>query len=304
MHEGEIVADAALVRRLVADQFPRWVALPLAPVESTGTDNAIYRLGSEMLVRLPRIERAEVQLKKEQRWLPSLAPHLPVTIPRPLGEGVPAEGYPWSWSIYQWLDGDVVSLDRMADPCQVATSVAEFVVALRRIDPAGGPPPGPHNFGRGVPLAQRDAATRKAIQELSGLVDTDAVTAMWEEAMRVPEWTDPPVWIHGDLQATNLLLSNGQLSGVIDFGGLGVGDPACDLIVAWNLFFGASREAFREAVAVDPDTWARGRGWALSVALIQLPYYLHTNPPVAANARQVIDEVLGERDLGQRRLGG
>jgi aminoglycoside phosphotransferase (APT) family kinase protein len=295
MHDGEIIADPAVVGRLLAAQFPQWADLPLKPVPSAGTDNAIYRLGSDMVVRLPRVEWAVAQVEKEQQWLPRLAPHLPLSVPLPLGSGVPAEDYPWPWSIYRWLDGDNATIDRMADPCEVAVSLAHFITALHGIDATGGPAPGPHNFGRGVPLAARDAATRQAIAALTGLIDIDAAGAAWQEALQTPGWHDRPVWIHGDLMPGNLLLSHGRLTGVIDFGGLGVGDPACDLIVAWNLFRGASRKAFRDALTVDDATWVRGRGWALSVALIQLPYYLTTNPVIAANARHVIAEVLADR---------
>jgi aminoglycoside phosphotransferase (APT) family kinase protein len=294
VHDGEIIADEALVAHLVAAQFPQWAGLPLARVPSAGTDNTIYRLGSDLLVRLPRVQWAVAQVNKEQRWLPVLAPNLPLAIPVPLGAGEPAEGYPWPWSIYSWLDGENAGTGRMADPREVAICLADFVTALRRVDPTDGPAPGPHNFGRGVPLAQRDTATRDAITALAGVVDTDAVTAAWQAALRAPAWQHPPVWIHGDLMPGNLLLAQGKLVGVIDFGGLGVGDPACDLMVAWNTFAGASREAFAGELAVDGATWARGRGWALSVALIQLPYYRHTNPVLAANARHVITEVLAD----------
>lgn len=295
MHDGEIVADPALVGRLLAAQFPQWAHLPLTPVPSAGTDNSIYRLGDDMLVRLPRVEWSVAQVEKEQRWLPRLAPHLPLAVPSPLGQGVPGEGFPWPWSVYRWLDGETASLDRMVDPCVVAEDLARFITALWRVDATGGPPPGPHNFGRGVPLADRDAATATALAALTDVIDVDAAGAAWTAAVRTPGWHERPLWIHGDLMPGNILLSRGRLTGVIDFGGLGVGDPACDLTVAWNLFRGASRKAFRTALAVDDDTWARGRGWALSVALIQLPYYLTTNPVIAENARGVINEVLADR---------
>ena len=290
MHADEVETDVSLVRRLLAEQFPHWANLPIAPVESAGTDNAIYRLGDDMAVRLPRIHWATGQVDKEQRWLPRLGPLLPVAIPIPLAKGEPAEGYPWSWSVYRWLDGENPAVDHISDPRLLATDLAEFIAALRRIDPADGPP-----AGRGVPLARRDADTRTAIEALRGVVDTDAVTAVWEAALRTPEWTGTPVWLHSDLAPGNLLIVDGRLSAVIDFAGVGVGDPAGDLPVAWNLLPAEARNDFRAALQVDDATWARGRGWALSIALIQLPYYHRTNPVLAAGARHTIAEVLADR---------
>ncbi len=294
MHADEVDTDVSLVGRLLAAQFPRWADLPIEPVHSTGTDNAIYRLGDDMAVRLPRIHRATGQVHKEHRWLPRLAPHLPLAIPVPLAKGTPAEGYPWPWSVCRWLAGENATIECIADLRQAATALAQFIAALQRIDPTGGPPPGAHNFFRGVSLAMRDARTREAIETLHGMIDVNAASAAWEAALRAPAWHRAPVWIHGDLQAGNLLVERGRLSAVIDFGGLGVGDPACDLMVAWTLFSGASREIFRAALSVDEATWARGRGWALSVALIYIPYYLDSNPVGISAARHAIDEVLAD----------
>jgi aminoglycoside phosphotransferase (APT) family kinase protein len=294
MHADEVDTDVALVHRLLGAQFPQWADLPIEPVRSAGTDNAIYRLGDDMAVRLPRIHWATGQVDKEHRWLPRLAPLLPLAIPVPLAKGRPAEGYPWHWSVHRWLEGENATVERIADPGQAATALARFVAALQRIDPAGGPPAGPHNFYRGVPLALRDPHTRAALEALDGVLDTEAATAAWEAALQAPTWHGPPVWIHGDLQSGNLLAVQGRLSAVIDFGGLGVGDPACDLIVAWDLFSAETRDLFRAVLTVDDATWARGRGWALSVALIGLPYYLDTNPVFVRYARHVIDEVLDD----------
>ncbi len=294
MHPNEVKTDTTLVKQLLAAQFPQWAGVPLAPVPSAGTDNALYRLGRDMVVRLPRIDWAVEQVAKEQRWLPQLAPHLPLTIPEPLGMGVPGEGYPWHWSVYRWLDGENVSLARLADPVETAVTLAHFITALQQIDATDGPPPGAHNVGRGVPLAARDAQTRQSIAALEGMVDMAAATAAWQAALEAPAWSGPPMWLHGDLQSGNLLAVDGVLTAVIDFGCLGVGDPACDLMVAWNFFTGASRDAFRKAMAVDEATWARGRGWALSVALVALPYYHKSNPVLANISRYAIDEVLAE----------
>jgi aminoglycoside phosphotransferase (APT) family kinase protein len=290
MHADELDTDVSLVRRLVARQFPQWAELAIEPVESAGTDNTLYRLGDDLVVRLPRIEWATGQAEKESRWLPRLAPHLPLAVPVPLAIGEPGEDYPWRWSVCRWLEGEAATADRISDLSCAATDLARFVEALQRIDPAGGP-----GSRRGRPLATQDEPTRKAIAVLAGKVDTDAVTAAWETALRAPPWDGPPVWTHGDLYDGNLLAHDGRLSGVIDFGVLGVGDPACELIVAWSLFSGESREVFRRALGVDDATWARGRGWALSVALVALPYYETTNPVMVANSRHRIDEVLADR---------
>src|SRR5579871_6107301 len=215
MHADEVDTDAALVGRLVAAQFPHWADLPVRPVRSAGTDNAIYRLGEGMAVRMPRIPGAVEQVDKEQKWLPHLAPHLPLAIPIPLAMGMPAEGYPWHWSVYRWLEGESVTIERLADPRNAAIALAQFVAALHRIDPVGGPAPGSHNFFRGEPLAMRDAEVRNAIASLQGIIDTGAATEAWEAALQAPIWHGPPVWIHGDLQAGNLLSVEGRLSGVI-----------------------------------------------------------------------------------------
>ena len=295
MHVDEVATDAALVARLLAAQFPQWAHLPIEPVHSAGTDNALYRLGDDMAVRLPRIQSAVRQVDKEHQWLPRLAPRLPLDIPLPLAKGAPGEGYPWHWSVYHWLEGETATIERIADPRRSAIELARFIAALRRIAPTGGPPPGPHNFFRGEPLALRDASTRAAIDSLHETLDTDAVTAAWVAALQAPVWHDPPVWIHGDLQSGNLLAVRGRLSAVIDFGGLGVGDPACDLMVAWNLLSADTRAVFRAALQVDDATWSRGRGWALTVGLVALPYYQSTNPVLAGISRYAIDEVLADQ---------
>ena len=299
MHADEVDTDASLVRGLLATQFPQWADLPIDPVWSAGTDNAIYRLGEGLAVRLPRVEWATSQVDKDHDWLPRLAPHLPLAIPVPLARGMPGQGYPWHWSITRWLVGVNATVERIRDLRQAATDLARFVDALQRIDPTGGPPPGAHNYGRGEPLARRDTHTREAIRALDGMLDAEAVTAAWEAALQAPAWQGPPVWIHGDISSGNLLAVDGRLASVIDFGCLGVGDPACDLMVAWTLFSGDSRETFRTALSVDDHTWARGRGWALSWALIFIPYYLKTNPVGVGEAWRTIGEVLSDCVAGR-----
>ena len=292
-HVDGIDIDTTLVRRLVAAQFPRWADLPVSPVEFDGWDNTTFRLGEDMSVRLPSAERYAPQVEKEHRWLPELAPLLPLPIPVPLAKGAPADGYPFPWSVYRWLEGETAATGRIDDPIDLATTLADFLSALYRIDPTGGPPPGRHNFFRGGPLTVYDAETRRALAALDGEVDTNAAGSAWEASLGA-KWDGPPVWLHGDVAASNLLVKNGRLSAVIDFGTSGVGDPSCDLAIAWTFFGGESRDAFRAALRPDDATWTRGRGWALWKALITLAGYLRTDPEKAGEARRVIGEVLAD----------
>lgn len=289
MRPDEVDLDASLVGRLVAEQFPRWAGQPVERLKSSGTENAMFRLGTGLVVRLPRYPGAVGDVEHEQRWLPRLAPRLPVAVPEALGRGEPSAEYAWPWSVFRWLDGHNPVAGAVEEPRSLAGDLAEFVRALRRIDPRDGPP-----NHRGVPLAKRDGATRSAIAQLDGRIDTAAVTALWEEALRAPARQAPPVWAHGDLSPGNVLVAEGRLRAVIDFGTVGVGDPAVDLIVAWNLLPASARGTFRDAVGADDAEWARGRGWALSISLIQLPYYWQTNPALAENSRHVIHEILTE----------
>ncbi len=290
MHDDEFDIDEPLVRRLVDNQFPQWKELSLKSVSSSGTDNALFLLGDKMVVRLPKIHWAIGDLEKESRFLPLLAPLLPVEVPVPLGKGAPVENYPSSWSIYPWLKGENPIVGSISHPDLLATDLANFITALHSIDSSGGP-----IAGRGIPLQDRDISTRAAINELEGMIDKSAVESAWRSALDATTWGAPPVWIHGDLASGNILLVDDRLSAVIDFGALGIGDPACDLIVAWNLLPADVRHIFRSALIVDDATWARGQGWALSIALIQLPYYQKRNPTLAASARYVINEILQER---------
>ena len=291
---GGVRIDAALVRRLIAAQFPPWADLPVRPVEAGGWDNRTFRLGPRMTARLPSAEPYALQVEKEHRWLPKLAPLLPLPIPVPLAKGAPAGGYPWQWSVYRWLEGESASVGGIADLRRFATDLAEFLNALRRSDPTGGPPPGRHNFFRGGPLTVYDAETRQAIAALEGRVDTGAASAVWQAALGA-KWDGSPVWFHGDVAAGNLLIEDGRLGAVIDLGTSGVGDPACDLAIAWTLFGGESRDAFRAAMGLDDATWVRSRGWTLWKALITLAEHIDTDPSQAAGARRVIDEVLADR---------
>jgi aminoglycoside phosphotransferase (APT) family kinase protein len=296
MHADEVDTDESLVHRLLAAQFPEWANLPIERVPSAGTVNAIYRLGSDMVVRLPRRLSDTDGVDMEQLWLPKLAPHLPLAIPVPVARGRPTDEYPSHWSVLRWLEGETWSVDRVGDLRQAAVDLAGFVAALRRIDATGGPSPDPTE--RGTPLADRDATVREAIANLGARVDTGAVIAAWETSLEAVVWDGPPVWFHGDLLPGNLLVAGGRLSAVIDFGGVAVGDPSCDLMPAWMVFSGESRRVFRNALEADEGAWLRGRGWALSVALIALPYYWDTNPDFVDLAHHTIDEVLADHQRG------
>lgn len=287
------------MRRLVAGQFPHWAALPVTPVEFGGVDNRTFRLGTGLSVRLPSAPHYAAQVAKEQRWLPILAPQLPLPIPVPLALGVPAEGYPWHWSVYRWLDGTPASTGRIADLTAFASALARFLVRLRAVDPTDGPPPGRHNFFRGGPLQTYDAETRDAIAALAGRIDRERVSRVWDAAIAATS-RGSPVWFHGDVSAGNLLVRDQRLSAVIDFGTSGVGDPACDLVIAWTLLSGTSRAEFRSRLGVDAGMWARGRGWALWKSLITVAGCLDRDPVEARRANQVIDEVLADH---QRSLG-
>ncbi|NUS15904.1 MAG: aminoglycoside phosphotransferase family protein [Streptomyces sp.] len=293
MHPGMHPVDEDLVRRLVAGRFPRWAGLPVRRWPSGGTVNAMFRLGDDMAVRLPLVRGGAADVELEQRWLPRLAPLLPVRVPEVLGAGEPAEGYPWPWSVHRWLAGEHPEAGAPDAPVRLAEDLAAFVTAMRGVTLPDAP-----GAYRGGPLAALDAGTRAAIEELRGIpaegVDCDAAAAAWEKALSAPAWNGPPVWLHADLMPGNLLVDGGGgLAAVIDFGCTGVGDPACDLVPAWNLLPPDAREVFRAAVDTDDATWTRGRGRALSQALIALPYYRTTNPAMARNARHVIRAVLG-----------
>jgi aminoglycoside phosphotransferase (APT) family kinase protein len=259
----------ALVSRLIARQFPRWAELAVTPVEQDGWDNVTYRLGASMSVRLPSADAYAPQVEKEQRWLPVLAPLLPVAIPQPVAHGLPSADFPRPWSVHRWLAGEPASVGRIDDPVRFAHDLACFLDALHRVDVDGGPAAGAHSFFRGGPLTTYDAETRAATASLGRRIDADAVLTVWEEAL-ASRCADSPVWVHGDVAPSNLLVRGGRLSAVLDFGCAAVGDPACDLAIAWTFFDAESRAAFRERRAPDDGAWARGRGWALWKALVTL----------------------------------
>jgi aminoglycoside phosphotransferase (APT) family kinase protein len=290
MHTDEADIDAELVRRLLRVQFPHWADLPLGRLASGGTVNAIYRLGDELTVRLPLTAGGARAIDWEARWLHRLAPALPVTIPVVVATGAPGEGYPWAWAVQRWIEGETPVEGHLASPEAVAAALAEFIAAMGKVSLPGAPA-----AYRGIPLVTVDRHTRAAIEDLRCTgepFDADAILAAWTRALAAAPWTGAPRWVHSDLMPSNLLLRDGRLAAVLDFSTAGTGDPACDLIPAWNLLPSAARDIFRDMACVDDATWTRGWGWALSMAVIQLPYYRTTNLVISANARHVIGEVL------------
>ena len=292
----------AVAARLVATQFPEWADLPVVPVALDGWDNTTFRLGDQLAVRLPSAQAYVAQVEKEHRWLPILARRLPLPIPEPVAIGAPGGGFPRPWSIYRWIGGDDATVDRIADLSVFAADLARFLAALYAIDPSGGPPPGAHNFFRGGPVDTYDAQLRGSIRLLADQIDAEAATEVWEAAL-AHRWDQPPVWMHGDVTASNLLVADGELRAVIDFGCCAVGDPACDLVMAWTLFDGENRAAFRSELPFDDATWARGRGWALWKALTTLAHEQRGGPHADAaarrfgwrtDAREVIDLVVAD----------
>lgn len=283
--------DEALARRLVAAQFPAWAGLPVRAVAPGGWDNRSFRLGDAMVLRLPSAPEYAGHVEKEQRWLPRLAPLLPLEIPTPVAMGRATEEFPWNWSIYRWIEGEPAVPRRVVDVRRFAEELARFLVALRSIDAAEGPAAGAHNFHRGGSLSVYDAQAREAIAALAPRIDAQLAGRLWEDAIS-SEWRMAPVWVHGDVSAGNLLVREGRLAAVIDFGAMAVGDPACDYAIAWAWPDPDARERLRLLVEADPGTWSRARGWALWKALIVHAGLVRTNPFEAASAPRVLAEIL------------
>lgn len=280
-----------LVRRLLLQQFPHLASLPLSRTASAGTDNAIFRLGENLAVRLPLRESAAPQAKREQHWLPKLAPHLPLDIPSPVAAGAPTAEYPCAWSVCHWLDGEDAATAMMPNLVEAARELGRFLVALRAIDATGGPAAGRANQGRGLPLELLDERVRRDVEALGKEIDAVGVLAAWDEALAAPVHFGPGVWVHGDLHPSNLLVRDNRIVAVLDFGLLGVGDPACDLFVAWSYLDEPARQVFRDVLDADQSMWLRGRGWAIFSAVIALAFYLHSNPVLCAMSRKTLAEV-------------
>lgn len=297
MQNNEVQITHSLVEKLIQQQFPQWAHLPIKPVGVSGWDNRTFHLGDDMSIRLPSAECYAAKVKIEQTWLPFLAHHLSVTIPQPIAMGKPSDDYPWNWSVYRWIEGKSANLlaDDALNLPRIAQGLAQFLRELHAIDTTDVPlAAGPHNFYRGGSLTVYDAETRDALTQLQGVIDTDAATAIWNKAIS-SQWSKKPVWIHGDISAGNILINNGLLSAVIDFGCMGIGDPACDLVIAWTFFYGESQTVFKSLVELDSQTWARARGWALWKALITLAPLEDKMGIEALRQKRIIGELIQEQ---------
>ncbi len=283
MHVDELEIDESLVRSLIVDQFPHWAKLPVRRVEPIGTVNAVFRLGNDYSVRLARRAGPSTPGSREFTWLPKLASLVSLDIPIPIAQGSPNKEYPWFWEVHTWVEGDSLPIEEI-DEIQAARDLAVFIASLQKVDSSGGP------LGRGIPLAERDKDFRYWLARFDG---DPAVSAVWESALAAPPWNGAPIWHHGDLDVRNWLVRNKRISGVIDWGEMGIGDPACDVMVAWKLHSSVARDAFREAFPVDDATWARARGWVVSQAVAILAYYTPQNNPILYNeAKAWLDIVL------------
>ncbi len=290
MHENELEISESLVRNLLNRQCPQWAYLNLKPIESSGTDNALFRLGNDYVVRLPRIDWATKGIEKEYEWVPKIARFLKTAISEPISKGHPDETYPWSWMIIKWNEGYNPSYENDHEYELLALDLAVFLNEFHKINLLDGPP-----SRRGISLEKLDNETTKAIPQLEDELDIKSITALWHYFSNLPKWSKAPVWVHGDFLPGNILIENNRLNAVIDFSDVGIGDPACDLVIAWSLLTPQSRKLFKMNLEnIDHDTWERGRGWALSIALIMLPYYKNTNPALTALARQIISNVINE----------
>jgi aminoglycoside phosphotransferase (APT) family kinase protein len=290
-----VVVDEALVERLVASQFPQWHGLPVRRVVPGGWDNHSFRLGDQLLVRIPSAEGYVAAVAKEQRWLPVIARRVPFTVPEPVALGLPTAEFERPWSVYRWIEGVPAGEATIPDMDGFARDVARFLVALATVETADGPMAGPHCFWRGAHPRVYDEDVRRSLQLLDGVIDTVKARAVWDAALET-EITAPAVWFHGDIAHGNLLLDAGRLTGVIDFGTSGIGDPACDLAIAWTMFDDSSREVFRRGLPWHDDVWVRGRAWALWKAMLLVTASAGAHDPQAAarGSRAVLDKILNE----------
>lgn len=278
-----------LVEKLISEQFPQWKELKVKPVKHNGHDNRTFHLGDKMTVRLPSGKAYEPQVQKEAKWLPILARNLSLPITEPVAEGCPTADYPYVWSINKWLSGDTVTRNNI-NLSVFAEELANFLLEFESITASDGPIAGPHNFYRGGNLSVYDSETKEALHKLKGEINIEKCQLIWQQALS-SKWENEPVWIHGDIAPGNLLVQNGHLSGVIDFGILGTGDPSCDLAMAWTFFDKESRDVFIKSMNLDKDTWNRSKGWALWKALIT---YNNSDKKISENARFTVDAIIND----------
>jgi aminoglycoside phosphotransferase (APT) family kinase protein len=294
--------DTDLVRRLINSQFPKWQDCDIKPVSQQGWDNRTFHLGADMSIRLPSSKSYGPQAEKEQTWLPFLSQKLSLQIPVLLSRGNPSELFPYAWGVYKWLDGDSLEPELINDISSFAKDIAHFLTQLQKIDTANAPLAGPHCFYRGAALEIYDAETKRAIQNLSEILDLKFAKEIWDKAVGT-KWQKPSVWFHGDIAKGNILIKNGKLYAIIDFGCCGVGDPACDLSIAWTFLTKEPRRVFKSALDLDEATWQRGRAWALWKALITIEGNtgkVETNK--AQEAIKTLKEIFDDYALEQEQL--
>jgi aminoglycoside phosphotransferase (APT) family kinase protein len=280
-------------RRLLQDQFPKLAALDCVPL-AAGTDHRIYRIGPDLVLRLPKSQSTALQILKEHEWLGFLSGKVSLEIPFPVGLGQPTEYFPYPWSLYNFIKGQSGTNLKLVDTSDNASALALFVKSLRSCDHSRGPKPGQHNFGRGGPLLDRDADTLRAIDGLADSSGRTRATGIWTAAVTSSSQNKAVSWLHGDLQPGNVILRNKALTGVIDFGGLGVGDPACDLLPCWTIFSEKTRRSFCDGLDVDDDSWIRGKGWALTTAIVAYQYYKGKNDLMERQSLRTLKSVLRE----------
>lgn len=286
LHENEAHIDENLVKKLLSNQFPKFANLPLRLIFPQGTDNVMYQLGNDMIVRMPRIDSAANSLMKEKRWLPTLASRLPINIPNVIGVGNPDEIYPYPWIVGNFIEGKHLSNENKLDLNQAAIDLGNFVLSMQRVSTKDAP-----FCSRGKPLSTRDKDIREAIALIEDIYDIKLLTEIWEYFLQLPNWSKNPTWIHGDLHADNLLAENRKITAIVDFGMAGIGDPAVDLMVAWTLLNKEARKIFKDIVKPDQDTWERGKAWAFNF-IVAYPYYKKSNPRFAQAAKKIVDEVI------------
>jgi aminoglycoside phosphotransferase (APT) family kinase protein len=282
-----------LARKLVAEQFPEYAHLPIVSVEKQGHDNRTYLLGNDLLIRMPSDASYALKVPKEQDLLLKLVPYLTIDIPVPLKMGKPSMDYPYPFSIYKWLEGISINCLDLDDDCleKLAFDLAKFLKELQNIDAVDGPAPGQHNWWRGDHVSIYDEGVRTQIAQVSTIIDVHKAIQLWENACKT-RWHKNSVWIHGDFAIGNMLMKNGKLAAIIDFGGMSLGDPACDLVIAWTFLQGKARDIFIKEIHLDDDTWLRAKAWTLWKATFELCQLKNPNVPEAYVQKRIIEDVL------------
>lgn len=296
LHENEVPVDEEVIRSLLAEQCPQWTGLSLTPA-GAGTENTMYRLGDDLLLRLPRTADKAHALRKEREWLPRLAAELPHLIPEPVHAGAPAAAFPLPWAVFRWIDGEEVRPDTVQDWAALGADLAAVVRDLHRIDLMGATRAGDLSWYRGGSLRACDEWITTCLADCRATVgermDVDALERMWRAGLALPEPTRPHVWLHGDLKPTNLLVRDGRLHAVIDFGALSIGLPDAEHATVWDLPAQA-RHAYWDAIGIDDATWTRARAWAIAVGASGISYYWHTYPAFVAECQARLRSILSD----------